>query len=63
MHPRNNELLGVLGFGPLTPFNIENTESSDDDAALPPTVNRHPGRPRKNRMEEEREWRYGKTIQ
>ena len=55
MHPRNNEPVGVLEFGPLPPFNADNTESSDDDVALPPTVTRQPGRPRKNRMEEERE--------
>jgi len=55
MHPRNNEPVGVLEFGPLPPFNADNTESSDDDVALPPTVTRQPGRPRKNRTEEERE--------
>ena len=55
MHPHNNEPVGVLEFGPLPPFNADNTESSDDDVALPPTVTRQPGRPRKNRTEEERE--------
>ena len=55
MHPHNNEPVGVLEFGPLPPFNIDDTESSDDDVALPPTVTRQPGRPRKNRTEEERE--------
>ncbi len=55
MHPRNNEPVGVLEFGPLPPIDIDNTDSSDDDVALPPTVTRQPGRPRKNRTEEERE--------
>ena len=56
MHPRNNEPVGALEFGPLPSFNIDNTESSDDDdVALPPIVTRQPGRPRKNRTEEERE--------
>jgi len=55
MHPRNNEPVGVLEFGPLPPIDIDNIDSSDDDVALPPTVTRQPGRPRKNRTEEERE--------
>ena len=45
MHPHNNEPVGVLEFGPLPPFNADNTESSDDDVALPPTVTHQPGRP------------------
>ena len=55
MYSHNNELVGVLEFGPLPPIDIDNTDSSDDDVTLPPTVTRQPGRPRKNRMEEERE--------
>ena len=55
MYSHNNEPVGVLEFGPLPPIDIDNTDSSDDDVALPPTVTRQPGRPRKNRMEEERE--------
>ena len=55
MHPYNNEPVSVLKFGPLPPIEIDNTDSSDDDVALPPTVTRQLGRPRKNRMEEERE--------
>ena len=52
MHPYNNEPVGALEFGPLPPFDIDNTESSDDNVAFPPTVTCQPVRPRKNRMEE-----------
>jgi len=52
MHPRNNEPVGTLEFGPLPPFDVDNADS-DDDITLPPTVTRQPRRPRKNRMEEE----------
>ena len=55
MHPRNNEPVGVLEFDRLPPIDIDNIDSSDDDVALSPTVTRQPGRPRKNRTEEERE--------
>ena len=57
MHPRNNESVDALEFDPLPPFDVDNNteSSSDDDVALPPIITRQPGRPRKNRMEEERE--------
>ena len=55
MHPHNNEPVGVLEFGPLPPIDIDNTDSSDDDVTLPPTVTRQSGRLRKNHTEEERE--------